>query len=118
MKMKTEIAIAATTLSLLLGCARPERIDNPKVGFLSISTNALLAAIPVGMDQDAVVKRFGMPADVLDNGVILRATNSTGATVDVPMVVWVYACTNGSMWVVFGTNKAVHAVGPNPGMSI
>jgi hypothetical protein len=116
--MKIEMAIVAATLALLCGCARQDSSDNSKIGFLSISTNALLAAIPVGMHQDEVVKKIGRPVDVVHKGVILRTTNSTGPTADAPMVVWVYACKDGSMWVVFGTNKVVHAVEPNPAMSL
>ena len=115
--MNTTMGLAVT-LCFLLGCARPERNHRPKAGSLSISTNALVAAIPVGTHQDAVVKRFGIPADVFHGAVTFSTTNSTGGTVEVPMDVWVYLCTNGSMWVVFGTNKVVHAVEPDPGVSI
>lgn len=117
MKRSIQIVIVVG-LSLATGCSRHDETVQPPVGFLSIGTNALHEAVPPGTHQKEVEESIGRPCNVIERGITRGATNSAGARVDVPVEVWVYACTNGSMWVIFGTNKVVDAIEPNPGVSI
>lgn len=110
--------IAVVGLSLAVGCSHPETSNQPRVGLLNMGTNELRAVIPPGIHRQEVERRIGKPCRVMDRGLLSRTTNSTGVTTDIPMEVWVYACPNGSMWVIFETNNVVRSVEANPGMSL
>ena len=101
------MAVALSFL-LALGCSCSERRLNTKVGILSIDTNALVTAIPPGTHQGQVETRVGMPYLRWDTGVWFYAeTQSTGAMIKVPVGLWRYACTDGTMDVAFDTNKVI-----------
>ena len=117
-KMKyNALLIAAVGLSFALGCSRHEETVQPRVGFLSIGTNELYAVIPLGTHQEEVIRRIGKPCHVMQMGRHYE-TNSTAAVVEIPTVMWTYACTNGNIWVCFGSNSNVFFIGPSPMMEI